>query len=271
MTFTRAYEGACDGLFKFRPYDTEDDRHRVKQLLAGRAFFPILASFNDPFEGRMSFNLGDPATFHQRLQKSLERIAINRNFEPPGQLDNVDPIRFVQNMTESHQRGMRAEHRFFCLCGTREHPLLWSHYGDCHRGICLHFGHKTHPFGHALKVEYEDSYPEVEVLPDMGRDEAELLRRSVLTKAAYWAYEHEYRVVSIRDDNPTWHLDCPWSEDRSILYFNPKCIVAVTIGAEMHPDAEADFRCLLSAMRPDIKVERAVLKKNQYALEFMPG
>lgn len=267
--FVRAAEGAKDGLFKFRPYAGAQDGERVKELLMGSAYFSRLCDFNDPFEGRARFVSGDRDTFLERLRAHVERIERECGIKPQSPLANVDADEFVASMTKKNQERLRTEHRFFCLCATRAHPLLWSHYGDSHRGVCIQFASKSHPFGNALKIAYDEQFPGLEVVPSGGRNTVELLTKCLLTKAPYWLYEHEYRLVSVRDDNPTWHLDCKWSADKMTMFFDPRCITGLTLGVGIGASVEIEIREFLTKNRPDVRLQRAVLRDDRYELGFV--
>jgi len=201
MAFDRALENAPGGLFKFRAYDRPDRREWVKQLFSGYAYFPTLAEFNDPFEGRMVFTETDHGTFRSRLWKRLQRIAANRGIELPKEVPDVDPTNFAQHISKQHQQRMRTEARFFCFCATRDHPLLWSHYANSHRGICIHFGCRTHPFGHSLRVAYDDAFPKMEVV-----EVCSLKRRKTacfaLDAVLHWRKVHIFAPSAARTTAP---------------------------------------------------------------------
>ena len=83
-------------------------------------------------------------------------------------------------------------------------PLMWSHYGDQHRGVCLGYSVPAESASDVRKVEYGGSR-RVETSKvaamlagsDVARsqvDEAVLLR-----KADSWRYEQEWRLIGSRE------------------------------------------------------------------------
>ncbi len=80
-----------------------------------------------------------------------------------------------------------------CFSKTWTNPVLWGHYADKHRGVCLGF---EVPSSVLEKVEYVDSrLPRPDVL-----DEA-FMKKLLFTKFSHWQYEQEYRVyVTLEDD-----------------------------------------------------------------------
>ena len=69
--------------------------------------------------------------------------------------------------TESLQSNVDAS-GVLCLSECHDDILMWSHYGDSHRGICLEFkATNTALFGEAQRVKYAETYTD---FPLLGRD-----------------------------------------------------------------------------------------------------
>jgi Protein of unknown function (DUF2971) len=73
-------------------------------------------------------------------------------------------------------------------------PVLWSHYADKHRGMCLGFDLKR---GNYERVDYLDK----RILAELERKEddptklsPELKKRLLRTKSQHWSYEQEIRI-----------------------------------------------------------------------------
>ena len=83
----------------------------------------------------------------------------------------------------------------YCVCGTRDPILMWSHYADGHRGIALHFDASAAPFDAAYEVHYSETYPEFPFpISDADADNNKV-RAMILTKSRGWCYKEEYRAV----------------------------------------------------------------------------
>lgn len=77
-----------------------------------------------------------------------------------------------------------------CFSGGWNHPIMWSHYAEQHRGLCLGFDLPNDPTK-VLKVRYK---PTLQPFPKKVEDVNELLAKKILTvKNACWLYEEEYR------------------------------------------------------------------------------
>lgn len=73
-----------------------------------------------------------------------------------------------------------------CFSKTWQNPLLWSHYADRHRGLCLGFDVSREIF---WPVAYVDDRPKMPTPPT-----SEAVQRLLFTKFSHWHYEQEYRA-----------------------------------------------------------------------------
>ena len=109
---------------------------------------------------------------------------------------------------ESQRAQLFATVGIACLSERHDDLLMWGHYADGHRGFCLGFATDRPPFDHADKVEYVTSVPVVDplsVLP--GAAPSTYIRTTLLTKAACWKYEAEWRILSRHGNAPASYAD----------------------------------------------------------------
>jgi hypothetical protein len=99
--------------------------------------------------------------------------------------------------------------------------LMWSHYADAHRGICLRFSPTRFDWKELLvfPVEYSADRP---ILHLANQDMQEWARVSLLTKAEHWSYEMEWRTIDV--------------DGRGFHAFRPSILDAVILGAKMSPE-----------------------------------
>jgi hypothetical protein len=69
---------------------------------------------------------------------------------------------------------------------------MWSHYAAKHRGVALEFASGGDFFGNAFAVNYSD--PRTSSDPRL-HDALQIRGRALLSKAASWSGEAEYRVI----------------------------------------------------------------------------
>ena len=110
----------------------------------------------------------------------------------------VDVEQLAGAIEKNIRDDMVRELRVLCLSGEHLHPLCWAHYASNHTGICLHFS--TRPksiFRGAAKVQYQKDREPIIIGATSPSEDA--YDKTALTKAEYWSYEDEFRVVTMRD------------------------------------------------------------------------
>lgn len=82
-----------------------------------------------------------------------------------------------------------------CFSEINDDLLMWSHYGDKCKGICLEFDTRFEPFSKVRRVSYVPALPEINVHDILvGRDFDPVLQL-YCTKSAAWSYEREWRAI----------------------------------------------------------------------------
>lgn len=118
-----------------------------------------------------------------------------------------------------------------CFSSVVNNPLLWSHYGDQHRGMCIGYDLNRKPKPKLHKVKYGGKRMVLtsliaDALLNNDPKSQELLDRKVLLqKASPWRYEREWRLIGNRgvQDSPlalkdvTFGLRCPTSVMHAII------------------------------------------------------
>lgn len=120
------------------------------------------------------------------------------------QFDSLnDPFDFIGIATETREEREAVEERrdrlkersgLICMSATWKSPLLWGHYADCHKGVCLVFDIDDET--HWKEVKYTDLRKN---LQDFGVDTINDLKGEdfttlCCTKFKAWDYEKEWRI-----------------------------------------------------------------------------
>jgi len=162
----------------------------LPKILSGEALkFSCTMDFNDPFESRSCFQIDNSKEgqrcirekINQRFTNPSQKInkaqQIKRRFSDPQSFDVDAIIRRVG---------------VCCFSDVNDSILMWSHYADEHKGICIGFDAKKSLFRFAWQVKYQAEFPIVRRPTDS--DEI-LLDKTLLTKADCWSYEKEWRII----------------------------------------------------------------------------
>lgn len=86
-----------------------------------------------------------------------------------------------------------------CLTDSNQNELMWAHYADCHRGVCLEFDLciDMTTFCFPKKVEYSDDTKRYNYIRSWVERKGMDATEAIFHKSAKWSYEKEYRVVRI--------------------------------------------------------------------------
>jgi hypothetical protein len=130
---------------------------------------------------------------------------INRRRIKISKLDELnDPFELVAaNHSEKDQRNilngwketMAKKWGILCFSRTWKNPVMWSHYADRHKGMCLGFEVSNEV---TMPVKYTKNRLNVDIeeLHDRGMLDKRVMDRLLKTKYVDWNYEREVRVYS---------------------------------------------------------------------------
>lgn len=111
-----------------------------------------------------------------------------------------DPFELIPfNLSDKHVRqavyaarnSVVKDMGFLCFSRTWKNPLLWSHYADRHRGVCLGF---DFPDSLLKKIQYVAKRINVNPAEIDPRDYEDVGGQFIYTKFAHWKYEAEVRA-----------------------------------------------------------------------------
>lgn len=213
---------------------------------------------NDPFDirSRVEFINGGinrkkylSKIFKDNKVRHKERKLISKRLCSPEYIQEK-----IKNLLE-HALDTTGLHSF---ATSAKNLLLWSHYADSHKGVCLVYetAKDLDTFIKALPVAYSKSFPVINYTPEI---EGELIKKAFLTKACEWQYEKERRI---------------FQKDRAGHYmaFSPCALVGLILGAKISPADEAMVRDLLiereARRHPPVRLYRAVCQDHEYSVKI---
>lgn len=191
---------------------------------------------------------------------SLRRLKISRFH------DLNDPFELLAgNLTDSSFRAATEKFKddfnrtrgILCFSRNWKNPVLWSHYADKHRGICL--GFDLDDF-YAQEVKYRENRldPDATKHIKYGGISAYVLD-SLRTKYSHWRYEEEVRALFDLDECTT---------ENGLYFFGFSDVLVlkeVIIGARCDVGFE-ELEKLLSNIHPDVKLRKSRLSWNSYSV-----
>lgn len=139
-------------------------------------------------------------------------------------------------------------------------PLMWGHYGENHKGLCLGLDVNEDLAREVIYID-EKKYLSKEALRET--DLEDLLLKNLHAKSSDWKYEQEYRIIR-RNNESEW---CPYSD----LYFMKLDdnieLIEVVLGIRTIKDHEY-INNLLKYIKHDKKIFTSKVSKSLESFKF---
>ncbi len=241
-------------------------------IATSKIYRPNPTTFNDPFDCKVSLLGSVEPSFARylivaRRAKPDEHHEIFEKFygarlRTPEELKQLNaPLNNketseIHGILDSVQEKVNAS-TVLCLCAACNNILMWSHYADSHRGICLKFSLKSWPdmCSALLPVDYSTHRIPVNITKSRF-DNAELVRAVNLTKHRGWSYEKEWRALG---------------EKCGEYDFPPAALVAIIFGCRTPTNDKLRVKRAVETKRPRIKLYEAKERKGAFALDICPA
>lgn len=151
----------------------------------------------------------------------------------PDNLENVKEIdQTITALSMKIDNSIEQSYRVGCLCTDNKNKLMWSHYGDGHRGFCIEYDFssclnflKNIDLLPVLYSEERVVIPE-EIIFEKNKSMQEIedsykraLIKSLITKDDVWNYENEWRIL-IADPKGDGNIEMP---PISCIYIGALC------------------------------------------------
>lgn len=197
-------------LFRFRPFNS----FTLDELCNEDVHYADPAGFNDPLDSRpylvLDSDFQSLVTLHTEVAKRLGKKLIKSDWKylatedaPAGSKEWQDAAAWIiRGDLDSALRLLFAEHRVLCLSSKWNSPLMWSHYADEHRGICIEYDTDQHDCWSLKPVRYDQprgikSSDLAEWLVAGSKTAEEQIRETYFyRKAREWDYEKEWRDLA---------------------------------------------------------------------------
>lgn len=173
---------------------------RAIEIIKNRQlWFSRPENFNDPFD--CNINLIDFEPTEKQIELVInDKVKRNRKTRREEIKKNKRNAYRIINQFSEQSNEMFQNSGICCFSEKHENILLWSHYAQNHKGICLGFSKKiTEIASMTGKVKYADHYKKAPFFKMNG----EAVYHLIFTKSKDWSYEQEIRAVRILDNGKT--------------------------------------------------------------------
>jgi hypothetical protein len=265
--FRSALQNGLNRLFHYQPYNKSYLENTIQRRLIR---FSRPSAFNDPWDCKPSFYVPDDkaelealvAYLHSASAKHAPTLtSLERDKRAQFYLNNSDKLRSdLSAASREIWTQMDERYRVYCLSARPRSQLMWSHYADHHRGVCLDFDVHTSDFSSATEVKYSAAYPNF-----LLNDDTDL--SPFYTKSSDWAYEEEYRLVA-QEEGKELGSGTMMTRDDGMFCFSDGALVSVIIGSSMDDTNKRELEAICQAA--GIPIRTATLVPHRYELTFDP-
>lgn len=224
-------------LYKYRSFSNRT----LTMLVEDVVYFADPTTFNDPLDTKptLKTDLDSDALevilsqlIEQRTSAEMSAAAATIKYRGPKTIDHIarhsrkkaeqlladirynatnpeyeldDPAQFLLGQYVQDELLRRYDKGVFSLAERANCPLMWSHYGDQHRGLCLGYSVPEAANSGVHKIRYGGSrVVEASAVSAMlggdGDARREVDDAVLLRKAKPWAYEREWRLIGSRGE-----------------------------------------------------------------------
>lgn len=215
------------------------DKFTIKSLINNEIFFSNPLNFNDPFEIEYLLELErlSPKQFIDFFPSELKNIDTFHVKEKEFRFREKQVFNKEVKNNKHLKNAVFEKIGFSCFSKKNDEFLMWSHYGDKHRGICMEFNREKLDLAINIGVEdisYETKLPKIRAtIKNLGNNE-ENLKKIMLTKLMHWEYESEVRAAVYLN------------ESRGNLYnYKPDILESIIFGCKTTTDDKELIRNIL--------------------------
>jgi hypothetical protein len=178
------------------------------------------------------------------LRKDAETMLADPNRNPRN--ENVR-----NGIQDEYARVVRSTTGVYCFSEVPDDILMWSHYGDYHRGVCLEFDGHGKFAQHAMQVAYSFERPQIR----QSDSNDVKLEKALLTKSNHWTYEKEWRLFR-------------YQTGPGVVTFRPENLMGLIVGADAPMKTMQAVRRMNKARATPLKLYKAKSSRKTFSLDI---
>jgi hypothetical protein len=253
-------KGRPEILYKYRSLSKSKFESTRDIFLKNELYFPHPDQINDPFDCKIP-----PSWENITKENILTHIGKSKNYGIDSAKINLAINNVKCNSLETSVKAMREENdkghlRNVGVLSLSEKwldILMWSHYANSHKGICIGFDYTKLFFIFngkplwAVDIKYPESnqYPKRDYL-----DDPDTRVKLYLTKSLDWKYEKEWRIIFPE-------------KGRTVQKFEPDAIVSVHLGCQISKEDKETVINWCLQRKPKPKIYETTKDKSSYSLK----
>ena len=208
-------------LYRYKAFDKNG--YWKDELLNGKIHLSEPDMFNDPFDSLLRFDfekLYNDENVNKEITEYIKR-------ESQGENSEKITLTMLKKAEAEAIKNSQKDIAIACFSEANDSILMWSHYSDFHKGICIEYN--TSNLG---TTERSKLYPvlynteKFDSTNDLKNHSAIIKINYITHKAKEWCYEKEWRVAKkvVKDlDGKKNESFIEWGKNISAVYIGVKC------------------------------------------------
>ena len=265
MEYIDAYNGEKIPRFIYKYFPLNNDCYN--SILKNYLWFSDPLTFNDPYDCNLSFNMDFTAEdFRNYLifkREYYESIGISDYSKVDIQKKVTEfettPQKIKTFIDSENKKWIRDNYGVTCFSANYDNILMWSHYSDKHKGICIGFDliQDFEFFKYAYNVKYPEVYPTVNLIKDRMDRKTSLIQFQLATKSLDWQYENEVRLIRSKNLVDVY---------RGAVEFKKKSAFRVYFGYKVDTETISRLKDLFVCLDYNVDFYRLDLKNLEFGL-----
>jgi len=215
--------------------------------------FSTCKEFNDPFDCAIAIDGNN--TYQEWRDYLIQQGASSVDAEILASKITSDPIQAERTIVEGHKRAI-DEMGIFCMTTKNDNILMWSHYADFHKGVCLEFdiSKDLKTFLLPRKVVYSNDYPKLNYIQSYLKNELKM-HLALWHKSKDWEYEDEFRAIK--------------PNKSGLIQFQKSSLTGIIFGCKCGEEKRKEIaKMVREKLFPNVKLKEASMSRAQYKLDI---
>lgn len=222
-------------------------------LINNKLWFSYPADFNDPYD--CYFDFGKNITEQEAIAFLMEHFAKGETLPE----DYDQGSEFVKRSSELIKDKVITPIQEFitsaslcCFSANNKSLLMWSHYADSHRGVCIGFDTKVllKNFTRIFWVKYKIKFPELDLL----KMPIDSIFDILANKSNEWQYEKEIRILG---------------EAKGNFPFIKEAVREIIFGIRTTEEQRTTIVRLANQCKYNVAYRKAIFSKDKYEISFV--
>jgi len=214
-------------------------------------WFSAPKDFNDPFDCDININI--EGTKQEEIQEYFQKYLLNTiPYDKRLTLENKKiTIPVFERLINDAAKRIINRKGIACFLSNKDNILMWSHYADSHKGVCLTYSIKDDLdfFSPMKSVKYAKDYPQYNYL----KQQNDFVEYMFFTKSKDWEYEGEVRVLKSKSGN---------------YKFKKTALKELIFGCRTSKKDINKIAKIIEKIYPETKIKIAKKKKSSFGLDF---